>query len=78
MQNRTVEKMLYKVAALLAIVGIILRLTQPSENYLGLYFILGGHILGVAGILLYMKHANETEQEPLQEESADRVREKIN
>ncbi|OKL42005.1 hypothetical protein [Pontibacter flavimaris] len=63
MKNRTIEKMLYKAAALLAVVGIVLRLLQPAENYLGLYLILAGHILGVAGILMYMKYANEIEQE---------------
>ncbi|WP_266202957.1 hypothetical protein [Pontibacter kalidii] len=63
MRNRTIEKMLYKFAALLAVVGIVLRLLQPSDNYLGLYLILAGHILGVAGILMYMKYATEIEQE---------------
>lgn len=63
MKDRTIEKMLYKFAALLAVVGIILRVLQPADNYLGLYLILAGHILGVAGILMYMKHINEMEQE---------------
>ncbi|WP_276499012.1 hypothetical protein [Pontibacter litorisediminis] len=62
MKNRTLEKVLYKVAALLALVGIVLWAVQPEGDYLGLYLILGGHILGVAGILLYMKHSNEMEQ----------------
>lgn len=61
MKDRVIEKMLYRVAALLAIVGIGLRMVQPSDNYLGLYLILAGHILGVAGILMYMKHANDKE-----------------
>jgi uncharacterized membrane protein YidH (DUF202 family) len=63
MKDRTIEKILYKIAALLAVVGIVLRILQPTDNYLGLYLILAGHILGVAGILMYMKHINEMEQE---------------
>ncbi|AKD02249.1 hypothetical protein POKO110462_07555 [Pontibacter korlensis] len=63
MIDRTIEKMLYKIAALLAIVGIVLRMLQPSDNYQGLYLILAGHILGVIGILIYMKRTNDMEQE---------------
>ncbi|MCX2739566.1 hypothetical protein [Pontibacter anaerobius] len=63
MKDRTIEKMLYKIAALLAVIGIVLRMLLPSENYLGLYLILAGHILGVAGIFMYMKHTNEMEHE---------------
>lgn len=63
MKDRTIEKMLYKIAALFAVVGIILRMLQPSDNYLGLYLILAGHIMGVVGIFVYMKHINDIEQE---------------
>ncbi|WP_299756568.1 hypothetical protein [uncultured Pontibacter sp.] len=63
MKDRTIEKMLYKIAALFAVVGIILRMLQPSDNYLGLYLILVGHIMGVVGIFVYMKHINDIEQE---------------
>lgn len=63
MKDRTIEKLLYKLGVLLVICGAAIRLLQLSENYLGLYLVLAGHVLGVVGIFIYMKHVNDREQE---------------
>ncbi|TPE44087.1 hypothetical protein [Pontibacter mangrovi] len=63
MKEKNIERLLYKLAALLAVVGIALCVLQPSDNYLGLYFILAGHILGAAGIIAHMKRTNDLEHE---------------
>lgn len=53
---------MYSVAALLIILGGAIHLLQLSADYLGLYLLLGGHILVAAGILLTMRHRCEAEQ----------------
>lgn len=63
MKPRTVEKQLYKVAALLVIIGAVERMMSLSEGYLGLYLILAGHVVGVTAIFMYMKYVNDMEQE---------------
>ena len=63
MKDRNVEKLLYKVATLLVLAGIAIRLFVLPENLLGLYLILSGLMTGVAAIFLHMRHINETEQE---------------
>ncbi|PRY13713.1 hypothetical protein CLV24_10583 [Pontibacter ummariensis] len=62
MQLRTIEKLLYKIAVLLVILGAVVRFLHLSENYLGLYLILAGHIAGVVAIFLYMKYVNDMER----------------
>lgn len=63
MKDRNFEKLLYKVATLLVLSGIAIRLFILPENLLGLYLILSGLITGVAAIFLHMRYINETEQE---------------
>ena len=62
MKDRNLEKMLYKVAALLVLSGIAVWLFVLPENLLGLYLILSGLIMGVVAIFLHMKYVNELEQ----------------
>lgn len=62
MKDRIVEKLLYKIAVLLVICGAFIRFLELSENYLGLYLILAGHVLGVVGIFMYMGYVNNMEQ----------------
>ncbi|GAA4442377.1 hypothetical protein GCM10023188_42010 [Pontibacter saemangeumensis] len=70
MKDRNVEKLLYKVAAVLVLSGIVIRLFILPENFLGLYLTLSGLITGVAAIFLHMKYINELEQKepPLEKE----------
>lgn len=63
MKDRNLEKMLYKVAALLVLSGIAVWLFVLPENLLGLYLILSGLITGVVAIFLHMKYMNELEQQ---------------
>ena len=63
MRSRTLEKLLYKAAILLVIAGAAVIFILPPESNLGLYLILAGHAAGVAGILLYMRYANEQERQ---------------
>ena len=63
MKDRNFEKMLYKLAALLVLSGIAIRLFILPDNLLGLYLTLSGLITGVAAIFLHMKHINELEQQ---------------
>ena len=62
MKDRNFEKLLYKLAALLVLSGIIIRLFILPENLLGLYLTLSGLITGVVAIFLHMKYVNELEQ----------------
>lgn len=62
MKDRNIEKLLYKIAALLVICGAVVRFLNLSDNYLGLHLILSGLITGVIAIFLYMKYENELEQ----------------
>ena len=61
MKERTIEKLLYKIAVLLVVCGAVVRFLHLSENYLGLHLILAGLITGVIAIFLYMKYENEME-----------------
>ncbi|MEJ8803102.1 hypothetical protein [Pontibacter sp. H249] len=63
MRPRTLEKLLYKAAILLVIAGAFIRFIHAPDSNTGLYLILAGHAAGVAGILLYMKHANEQDRQ---------------
>ncbi|WP_439880282.1 hypothetical protein ACSX1A_14090 [Pontibacter sp. MBLB2868] len=63
MRTRTIEKLLYKIAAFLVLIGAIIRIMHLSENNLGLYLILAGHVAGVAAIFMYMKYVNDMEQQ---------------
>lgn len=63
MKPRTIEKQLFKIAALLVIIGAFERIIGFSENAIGMYFILAGHIVGVVAIFMYMKYVNDTERE---------------
>ena len=63
MKDRNFEKLLYKLAALLGLSGIIIRLFILPENLLGLYLTLSGLITGVVAIFLHMKYMNELEQQ---------------
>ena len=62
MKDRSIEKLLYKIAALLVVCGILACFFPSSESYLGLHLILSGLITGVVAIFLYMKHENDMEQ----------------
>ena len=62
MRSRTFEKLLYKAAILLVIVGAIVKFILMPESNTGLYLILAGHVVGVACILAYMKHACNKER----------------
>ena len=62
MKDRNFEKLLYKLAALLVLSGIIIRLFILPENLLGLYLTLSGLITGVVAIFLHMKYVNVLEQ----------------
>ncbi|MDX5421915.1 MAG: hypothetical protein LPK07_06800 [Hymenobacteraceae bacterium] len=62
MKQRTIEKLLYKIAALLVVSGAVIRILHLSDNYLGLYLMLAGHILGIIAIFMYMKYVNNLEQ----------------
>jgi hypothetical protein len=70
MRTRKVEKLLYKVAALLVVAGAIIRIFHLSNTGLGLYLILAGHVAGITAIFMYMKYVNdkEYERQRLQEE----------
>ena len=63
MKDRNLEKLLYKVAALLVLSGITIWLFVLPENFLGLYLILSGLITGVVAIFLHMKYMNELEEQ---------------
>lgn len=71
MKPRTIEKQLFKIAALLVVIGAFERILGLSENAIGMYFILAGHIVGVVAIFVYMKYINDTEREnqAMQDES---------
>lgn len=62
MKDRNIEKLLYKLAALLVICGAVVSFLNLSDNYLGLHLILSGLITGVVAIFLYMKYENDLEQ----------------
>ncbi|ARS36427.1 hypothetical protein [Pontibacter actiniarum] len=62
MKDRTIEKLLYKAAALLVICGTLVRILQLSDNYLGLYLMLAGLVLGATGIFRHMGYINSLEQ----------------
>lgn len=62
MRSRTVEKLLYKAAILLVIVGAFIKFILAPDSDSGLYMILAGHVVGVACILAYMKHACNKER----------------
>ncbi|MFD3003779.1 hypothetical protein ACFS7Z_25710 [Pontibacter toksunensis] len=62
MKDRHVEKLLYKIAAVLVVCGAVVRILGLSDNYLGLHLILSGLITGVIAIFLYIKYENEQEQ----------------
>ena len=62
MKDRNIEKLLYKIAAILVVCGAVVRILGLSDNYLGLHLILSGLITGVIAIFLYMKYENEQEQ----------------
>ena len=70
MKDRNAEKLLYKVAAVLVLSGIAIRLFILPDNFLGLYLTLSGLITGVAAIFLHMKYINELEhrESPLEKE----------
>lgn len=63
MKPRTIEKLLYKIAAILVVAGAVIRILHLSATGLGLYLILAGHLAGVAAILLYMKYVNSLEEQ---------------
>ncbi|WP_299819656.1 hypothetical protein [uncultured Pontibacter sp.] len=63
MRSRTLEKLLYKAAVLLVIIGAFVKFILSPATNLGLYFILAGHVAGVAGILMYMKYANDLDRQ---------------
>ena len=65
MKDRSIEKLLYKIAALLVVCGAVVRILGLSENYLGLHLILSGLITGVIAIFMYMKYENEQEQKEI-------------
>lgn len=70
MKTRTLEKLLYKAALLLVIAGAFVTFIYSPGSDFGLYLILAGHMAGVAGILLYMKYANNKDrQEQLNREN---------
>lgn len=62
MKDRIIGKLLYKIAALLVVCGLLACFLNSSESYFGLHLILSGLITGVIAIFLYMKHENELEQ----------------
>lgn len=62
MKDRNIEKLLYKIAAVLVVCGAVVRILGLSDNYLGLHLVLSGLITGVVAIFLYMKYENEQEQ----------------
>lgn len=63
MRSRTLEKLLYKAAIMLVIIGAFVKFIHSPDSNTGLYLMLVGHAAGVAGILLYMKYANEHERQ---------------
>ncbi len=62
MKDRIIEKLLYKIAALLVVCGVLACFLNSSGSYFGLHLILSGLITGVIAIFLYMKYENELEQ----------------
>lgn len=62
MTLRTLEKLLYAVGILLVVTGAFVKFILTPDSMFGLQLILGGHALGVAGIILYMKRANDLNQ----------------
>ncbi|GAB3198149.1 hypothetical protein ABID22_000628 [Pontibacter aydingkolensis] len=72
MRSRTLEKLLYKAAILLVIIGAFVKFIHSPDSDFGLYLILAGHVAGVAAILLYMKYENNKEsQNKLHSEEAN-------
>ncbi|MBC5993689.1 hypothetical protein [Pontibacter cellulosilyticus] len=63
MKSRTLEKLLYKAAILLVIIGAFVKFMYSPDSNFGLYLILAGHAAGVAGILLYMKYSCSQERQ---------------
>ncbi|MCC9168957.1 hypothetical protein [Pontibacter harenae] len=63
MKQRSIEKLLFSIAALLVTCGTLIKFMNWSENFLGLYLVLAGHIAGIIAIFMYMKHANDMERQ---------------
>lgn len=62
MKSGTLEKLLYKAAVLLVIIGALIKFIFIPDSDIGLYLILSGHVVGVACILAYMKQASTRER----------------
>lgn len=62
MKPRTIDKQLYKLAALLVVVGAVEWILNFSDSHLGLHLILAGHLIGITAIFIYMKYVNDLER----------------
>jgi len=61
MKDRNIEKLLYKLAALLVVCGAAVRMLDVAENQLGFHLILCGLMTGLVAIMLHMKYVNDLE-----------------
>ncbi|WP_347158341.1 hypothetical protein [Pontibacter chitinilyticus] len=66
MNNTSIRRALYLLAALMIAGGILVRVLHHNADNLDLHLILAGHLLILAGIFIHMKQVTEEQksQEP--------------